>query len=98
MKELPKVYANPIEKNIDNNTSYCYGKLEEDRHNRDERKVQEKLDKIFKRENTLYSIDCIITYENSEEKTTIIGKTSNNLVTRSQRLIPIKDIYDIELA
>lgn len=98
MKDLPKVFANPIDKAHNNNKSYSYGKLESDRHTRNEKEVLDKINKLFKDERTLYSIDCIIKFENNEEKHTIIGKTSNNLVTKHQRLIPIREIYDIELA
>lgn len=98
MKDLPKVFANPIDKSLHNNRSYSYGKLEDEKKNRNEGEIINKIDKIFKSESTLYSIDCIITFENNEEKYTIIGKTSNNLVTKNQKLIPIREIYDIELA
>jgi len=98
LKELPKVFANPIDKSLNNNRSYSYGKLEEERKSRDEQTVLNKINNIFKSESTLYSIDCIITFENNEAKYTIIGKTSNNLVTKSQKLIPIREIFDIELA
>ncbi len=98
MKDLPKVFANPIDKNIDNNRLFSYGKLENDRNTRDEAKVNEKLNKLFQREGNIYAIDCIITYESHEEKYTIIGKTDNNLVTKSGKLIPIREIYDIDLA
>lgn len=98
MKELPKVFANPIDKDISNNRSFSYGKLVEEKMGQNLDIVREKIEKIFKSEGNIYSIDCIITFENSKEKSTIIGKTENNLVTKSQRLIPIKDIFDIELA
>lgn len=98
MKDLPKVFANPFEKEFSNNESFSYGKLEDDRHSRNEAQVKEKIEKIFKNEDTLYSIDCVIKFEETEGKYTIIGKTSNNLVTKNQKLIPIKDIYDIDLA
>lgn len=98
MKDLPKVFANPIDKSLHNNRSYSYGKLEDEKKNRNEGEIINKIDKIFKSESTLYSIDCIITFENNEEKYTIIGKTNNNLVTKNQKLIPIREIYDIELA
>lgn len=98
MKDLPKVFANPIDKNLNNNRTYSYGKLESERFIRDEKEVLRKIDKIFKSDKTLYSIDCIVKFENSEEKYTIIGKTSNHLVTKNQKLIPIREICDIELA
>ena len=98
MRELPKVFANHIDKDISNNRTLSYGKLIEDRKVQDLNTVKEKIERIFKSEGNIYSIDCIITFENHEEKYTIIGKTDNNLVTKTQKLISIKDIYDIELA
>lgn len=98
MKDLPKVFANPIDKDINHKRSYSYGKLESEVKTRDEARVKEKIEKIFKSDSTLYSIDCLIKFEANEEKYTIIGKTSNNLVTKNQKLIPIREIYDIELA
>lgn len=98
MKDLPRVFANPIERDINHNRSYSYGKLENERQMRDERAVLAKIDKLFKSDSTVYSIDCIIKFEANEEKYTIIGKTANNLVTKTQKLIPIREIYDIELA
>ena len=98
MKDLPRVFANPINKKINNNSTLSYGVLKDERKVRDDVSVRDKIDKIFKSTDKIYSIDCIVTYENHEEKYTIIGKTDNNLVTNHQRLIPIRDIYDIELA
>lgn len=98
MKELPKVFANPIDKRINNNKTYSYGKLEDRSPERNEKYVMDKINKIFKNESTVYSIDCVVTFENNEEKYRIIGKTDHNLVTINQKLIPIRDIYDIDLA
>lgn len=98
MKDLPKVFANTFDKQFHNNSNFSYGKLEEARHSRDDRYVLDKINRIFKNENTLYSIDCVIKFESDEAKHTIIGKTNNNLITKNQKLIPIKDIYDIDLA
>ncbi len=98
MKDLPKVFANRIDKDINNNRSYSYGKLENEVQRRDDAMVNEKINKLFKSDSNIYSIDCLIKFESNEEKYTIIGKTSNNLVTKSQKLIPIRDIYDIDLA
>lgn len=98
MKDLPKVFANHIDKDISNNRNLSYGTLEEARKVQDVNIVKEKIDKIFKSDGNIYSIDCIITFENHEEKYTIIGRTDINLVTKNQKLIPIREIYDIELA
>ncbi len=98
MRDLPKVFANPMNKDLYHSRSYSYGKLEEEKKERHEDEVINKIDKIFKNQDTLYSIDCVIKYEEFEEVCTIIGRTSNNLITKNQKLIPIKDIFDISLA
>ena len=98
MKELPKIFANPIDKDLHNNSTLSYGRLMEDRRYRNDQEVINKINRLFKNDDTIYSIDCIITFENYEEKYTIIGKTNNNLITKTQKLIPIREIYDIELA
>ena len=67
MKDLPRVFANPINKAINNNGTYNYGKLEERSKEQDLKKVREKLDSLFKSPNNIYSIDCIITYKDHEE-------------------------------
>ena len=98
MKELPKVFANPIDKDISNNRTFSYSKLVNEKKQQDLNAVKEKIERIFKSDGNIYSIDCLITFENHKEKYTIIGKTDYNLVTKNQRMISIKDIYDIELA
>ena len=98
MKELPKVFANQIDRDISNNRTFSYGKLTEERKTQDLTSVKEKIEHIFKSDGNIYSIDCIVTFKDREDRYTIIGKTEYNLVTKTQKLIPIKDIYDIELA
>ncbi len=98
MKELPKVFANPIEKKLNNNRSVSYDRLNEEKHSQDLNMVKSKINKLFSREGNIYSIDCLITFENACSKFTIIGKTSNKLVTKTGKLIPMDDIWDIDLA
>ncbi len=95
MKDLPKVFANPIEDKKDNNRSFVYSKLEREKK---DIPVREKIDKLFSNDRTIYSIDCIIKLDSGEKKCTVIGKTMNNLVTKNQEIIPISSIKDIDLA
>jgi hypothetical protein len=94
LKDLPKVFANPLDGKFNNNRTFSYGRLENPKKVRNEKEVTSKIESIFKDSSI---VNCIITFENTEEKYSIIGKTSNNLVTKSQKLIPIRDIYDIEV-
>lgn len=97
MKILPKVFPAGSDKVIRNNKTVSYSKFSEEK-TRDESLVREKINKIFKRDEQIYSIDCLIYYENNTEKYTIIGVTSNHLITSDRKLISISEIYDIELA
>lgn len=98
MKDLPRVYANPINNDINHNRTFSYGKLETEKFSRDADYVEGKLSKLFKSDRNIYSIDCLIKFATNEERYTIIGRTNNNLVTKNQKLIPIREIYDIDLA
>lgn len=98
LSNIPKVFANKIKPNISNNSSFSYDKLEDRGLSRDEKHIREKIDSIFKSEGNIYRIDCHIKFKNYEDDYTLIGKTSNNLVTKSKNLIKISDIYDIDLA
>jgi len=82
---LPKVFAVPSDKKIRNNSSVSYNKS--DNLLRNDKKVRELINKIFKRSEQIYSIDCTITLKDGKKKCTIIGATTNHL----------EEIYDISL-
>ena len=89
MKEIPKVYVNPLEKNISNNDNYSYGKLMDRSSIRDERELLNKINDMN------FNTDYKIKFKDYSKVYNIIGKTSNNLVCSDGRLIKISDIYDI---
>ena len=91
MKILPKVYANN-KSIVRNNKIYSYSKNDIVKTD-----VKTKINNIFKKNELVYSVDCLIKFEDKEEKYTIIGVTSNHLITDKRKLISISDIYDIEL-
>ena len=97
MKDLPKVFANPIDKNISNNKNFSYGRLDEQIKIRDEKRVLEKIEKYFGGDRTAREREFLVKFENKEDVYILIGSTSNNLVTKSGRLIPIREVYDISL-
>jgi hypothetical protein len=94
--EIPKVFANPLHKNISNNEKTSYNKLEEKKINKEE--ILKKINDIFKSDEKIYSIDCIIKFDKYQDRYRIIGKTTNYLVTINKNLINIDDIKDIKLA
>lgn len=97
MKDLPKVFANPIEKNISNNKNFSYGKLDEYEKIRDEQQVLAKINKYFNGDRNNGAREFLLKFANKEDVFVLIGSTNNNLITKTGRLIPIRDIYDISL-
>lgn len=110
-KELPKVYANKIEKPLTNNDSYSYNgnvKKADDRKadnverketkNIIEKNVIQKIDDIFHSPRYVYKADVVITTKEGESTYKIIGKNYNNLITIDNELIKIDDILDIRFS
>lgn len=91
MKDLPKVFANPINKDIVNNKIYSYDNVKLNNES-----ISDKISKMFSNGNRSNRIACIITTKDLRTKHIIIGKTNNNLISINEELIPIKDIIDIE--
>lgn len=94
---LPKVYQNKNIGDINNDQEYFYSlnpqpvyKIE-----RTEEDIKVKINKLFQSQKFIYKIKVIIVTSNGEKETTIIGKTSNELITIDNDLIPINDIIDI---
>lgn len=99
-KKLPKVFANPIVGNIMNNKRVFYGEKEtsikEETKPVSKENINYKINKIFKSSKYIYKIDTEITTNEGTNKYQLIGKTSNNLITIENKLIPISEIIDIK--
>ncbi len=94
-KNLPKVYANPINKPLNNNKEYFYSSNNETRKKL-KVNIPEKINEIFASKNHVYKSKVRITINNEEIETIIVGKTSNNLLTINGEKININSIEDIE--
>ena len=93
--ELPKVYANKINKKIDNTQSIFYGSDREVKK-MDFVSIEKKINDIFKSINHVYKSKVeITTYEGIIVKD-IVGKTGNYLLTLDGEKININNILDIE--
>ena len=100
-KKLPKVFANKIDKNLNNNETVYYNKNEE-------RKIEEKdpltsiltvnqkINQIFSSARYVYKADVIITTKNGKMNKRIIGRNRNELITMDNEVINVNDILDIE--
>jgi len=110
-KKLPKVFANKIEKKINNNEKiYNSGdinnqekqpKQQKSENNKktitNEKTISDKINKIFSSRNYVYKIPVKIQTQDSEIVTKIIGKNKNNIITVDNELIKIRDIKNIEI-
>ena len=105
MKKLPKIYANNIKKNKDNNTkiykSYKKENVEQEEKNikttkYPEKTINQKIKDIMNKKNNSYKIPVIIKTKEKIMEKEIIGKNTKNLITINNELIKIEDIIDIE--
>ena len=92
MKDLPKVFANKIEKVKNNNKEYYVSKKKIKRED-----INKKITDIFSSYKYVYKADVIIDTEDDQMITKIIGKKGNNLITIDNTLINIDTILDIKL-
>lgn len=92
-KNLPKVYANPINKNLVNNKDVFYS--EEERSFKTVN-VHEKINEIFASKSHVYKSKVRIKMENKNIDATIVGKTGDYLLTLDGAKININNIEDIE--
>ena len=100
MKELPKMYQNRINKNIDN-AQKIYSSLDnrnikniEQNKNR-KYEIEQKIYNIFNSKDYIYKVDVTIVTDNGSIEKRIVGKNRNNLITIDNEYIPISSIRDI---
>lgn len=93
-KNLPNVYAVPIEKKITNNNETYISSLNENR----EGSIipTEEIDKIFNAREHVYKTKVKIKTKNGEEEIELIGKTNDSLLTLDGKKIKIEDILEIK--
>ncbi len=96
MKELPRVYVNPIEKEFRNVQTKTNAK--EKLNKLDVRNLSMKIKDIFNSSNYIYKKKVKITLQNTQIEEVIVGKTKDYLLTYEGKKIRINDIYDIEYA
>ena len=97
MNKLPNVYANPIDKKI-NNVQENYYSLRSSNiiKKNSEREINKKIDQIFASSSHISKSRVLITLEGGVKEVDIIGKSNNNILTMDGSLIKISDILDVE--
>ncbi len=94
-KNLPKVYASPINKLINNNKDVFYS-TENIPKTPSNLNIPQKINQIFANPHHVYKSNVHIKTLDNDLETTIVGKTSTNLLTLNGEKIPLNDIVDIE--
>ena len=94
MGNLPNVYANKIEKKIDNSQEYVTVKEHEERFFT-KNDIEKKINNIFKNNEYIYKIRVSIETDKGIEEKVIVGKTKNKLITMNNELIDIDSIKNI---
>ncbi len=92
--EIPRVYANPINKKIDNVQDLF--RSDKDNKNINTVDLTKKINEIFASKDHVYKSKVHITLKDRSFDTQIVGRTNINLLTLDGSLIKITDIVDIE--
>lgn len=106
-KKLPGVFANEINKQINNNEKvYASTKKEIIKEAETpkskvkpvyEKTIKQKIDDIFKSKKYIYKIPVKITTDDEELTKYIIGRNTKNLITIDNELVEIEKVKDIAL-
>ena len=105
-KKLPRVFANKIDKSLDNNKNVFYSAKGDDMDVRSsertfdfkEQNVNQKINSIFASPRYVYKADVDITTKDGKVSKRIIGRNSTHLITIDNELVPITDIIDIDFS
>lgn len=94
MKNLPKVYVSPIDKNLQNNKQLFYSKLTEESPNT--KSILQKINDIFHSRNFVYKKDVLVTTKNGSKVIPLVGRTNDALLSLDKEKILISDILEIK--
>ena len=107
-KKLPNVFANKIDKSLDNNKNVFYSaKIDEIgiKSDKDERtfassvkNINQKINSIFTSPRYVYKADVDIKTKDGIISRRIIGRNSTHLITIDNDLVSIADIIDIDFS
>lgn len=96
-KKLPGVFANQINKKLDNAQEIYYGVLKKEELIRDDASITTKINRIFHSPKHVYKSKVEITTKEGIEQQTIIGQQGDYLISLDGKKISIKDILDITM-
>lgn len=110
-KKLPKVFANKIDKQLENNKNVFYSKSEDDIMRTSDivgeqvqsfgvrgENINQKINSIFSSPRYVYKADVDIVMKNGTFSKRVVGRNSTHLITIDNELISIGDIIDIKFS
>jgi len=108
-KKLPRVFANKIDKSLDNNNNVFYSAKSDNVDIRSSdtpeynfelkgQNINQKINSIFSSPRYVYKADVDITTKEGKISKRVIGKNSTHLITIDNELISISDIIDIDFS
>ena len=95
MSKLPKIYHEDINKSIKNNKQVTYIRNNNISSNNENDSIEEVLNKVFNGVGYSFNIPLRIETYHKVYNTSLIGKTSNYLLTFDNDTIPISDVKKI---
>jgi hypothetical protein len=96
-QDLPKVFANKINKKLNNTQEIYYQDNFKNNNIHDIRSVNKKISDIFNSNNFVYKSNVKITTKDNIITKIIVGRKNNYLLTMDNEAININDIIDIEI-
>ena len=98
MKEdLPRVYANKIERKLNNTQDIYYQNHSQNVLKNDSKTINKKIAEMFNSVNFIYKKDAKITINGRTITKTIVGRKNNFLLTMDNDAINIDEITNIEV-
>ena len=97
MKELPRVFRNSINKEINNNKTYSYEKSDDRIIETDNIDIKMKIKEIFNSPNYVYKALVEVKTKKGTVTKQVIGHNKEYLLTLDDDKILIDDIVDIRL-
>lgn len=95
-KELPNVFVNPLDKDINNTQEYFYSEKNLEERSSDINSVLTKINRIFNSPYHVYKSRVKITTRSGIFESDIVGKSNGKLLTLNGDAIKMVDIIDIE--
>lgn len=99
MSDLPKVFANKLEKDVGNNKTYSYDKSETMSVSQDRKSetitIHQKIKDIFNSPKYVYKADVVVEYDGIKHNKELIGYNRDYIITLNDEKIPISKIDDI---